>query len=120
MTTGTNSFYQQDFITLMGNVLGQDLQRQLELSISQGAELDNLYQSINAHAVQLGIDSFRNCYILDGKTGKSLYGSNEELAQSLEISPNIIAAMSGRVGESEHTSSNHIFNSVIFISSLLQ
>ena len=108
MTTGTNSFYQQDFITLMGNVLGQDLQRQLELSISQGAELDNLYQSINAHAVQLGIDSFRNCYILDGKTGKSLYGSNEELAQSLEISPNIIAAMSGRVGESEHSSSKYM------------
>lgn len=98
MTTGTNKFYQQDFISLMENVLGKNMQSQLEMSISQGAEPHNIYENINTYAVQLGIDSFRNFYILDGKTGKSIYSSNEELAQSLEISPNIIAAMAGRTG----------------------
>ena len=98
MTTGTNEFYQQDFISLMENVLGKNMQNQLEMSISQGAEPHNIYENINTYAVQLGIDSFRNFYILDGKTGKSIFSSNEELAQSLEISPNIIAAMAGRTG----------------------
>ena len=108
MTTGTNNFYQKDFINLMENVLGNNMRKQLEMNITQGASIENVYASIDAYAVQLGIDSFRNCYVLDGKTGKALYGSNNELGQSLEISPNIIAAMSGRTGAQTATSSKYM------------
>ncbi len=103
MTTGTNGYYQQDFILLMENVLGSSMKTQLELNIAGGATFDNIYESVDAYAVQLGIDSFRNCYVLDGKTGKALRGSNAELAQSLETSSNIIAAMTGRVGNEENS-----------------
>jgi len=102
MTTGTNGFYQQDFISLMENVLSTSMKNQLELNIAGGATFDNIYESVDAYAVQLGIDSFRNCYVLDGKTGKVLRGSNAELAQTLETSSNIIAAMTGRVGKEEN------------------
>ena len=104
MTTGTNNYYQEDFSLLMENVLGESMKKQLETSISQGATFESVYENISAYAVQLGIDSFRNFYILDGKTGKALKGSNAELAQTLETSNNIIAAMAGRVGKSGETS----------------
>lgn len=103
MTTGTNNFYRQDFISLMENVLSTSMKNQLEGSIADGATFDNIYDSIDAYGVQLGIDSFRNFYVLDGKTGKSLRGSNKELAQSLETSSNIIAAMTGRIGNESQT-----------------
>ncbi len=98
MTWGTNNFYQTDFDSLMENVLGNSMKTQLESNISEGATFDSIYESVEAHAVQLGIDSFRNYYVLDGKTGKALRGSNPDLAQNLESSHNIIAAMNGRTG----------------------
>lgn len=108
MTTGTNNFYQEDFTLLMENVLGETMKNQLETNIAQGASFESVYESVDAYAVQLGIDSFRNCYVLDGKTGKALKGSNMELAQSLEISNNIIAAMSGRIGSGDVTTSRYM------------
>lgn len=96
MTTGTNSYYQNDFLSLMQNVLGDNMQSRLESSIADGATLDDIYNGVEAYSVQLGIDSFRNFYILDGKTGKSLRASNEQLAGSLEISGSIISAMAGK------------------------
>lgn len=99
MTTGTNNYYLQDFTSLMENVLGESMKTQLESNIAEGATLDSIYESMNAYAIQLGVDSFRNYYVLDGKTGKALRGSNEELAQNLETSSNIIAAMTGKIGK---------------------
>ena len=98
MTTGTNKYYQNDFISLMDNVLGESMQSRLQSGIADGATLDDVYGSIEAYSVQLGIDSFRNFYVLDGKTGKSLRSSNEQLAGSLEISGSIISAMAGKTG----------------------
>lgn len=103
MTTGTNTFYQEDFSSLMGNVLGTSMKNQLESNIAEGATFDSIYESVDAYVVQLGIDSFRNYYVLDGKTGKALRGSNAELAQTLESSPNIIAAMTGRIGNESNS-----------------
>ena len=98
MTTGTNNYYQSDFIALMDNVLGESMQSRLQSSIDDGATFDDVYGSVEAYSVQLGIDSFRNFYVLDGKTGKSLRGSNEQLAGSLEVSGSIISAMAGKTG----------------------
>ncbi len=103
MTTGTNSYYQQDFSRLMENVLGEAMKTQLEGDIAEGADIDSIYEKMNAHAIQLGIDSFRNYYVLDGKTGKPLRSYNEELAQSLETSSNIITAMTGKIGNNTET-----------------
>lgn len=108
MTTGINNFYQEDFTLLMENVLGETMKSRLETDIAQGASFDSIYESVDAYAVQLGIDSFRNWYVLDGKTGKALRGSNTELARSLEISNNIIAAMSGRIGSGDVTTSRYM------------
>ena len=42
---------------------------------------------------------FRNYYILDGKTASAINGTNDDLAKTLEATPNIIAALNGNIGD---------------------
>lgn len=98
MITTTNAFYHNEFLSLMESVLSDSFKSQLETNIAEGAVFDSIYENVAAYAGQMGIDSFRNFYVLDGKSGKAISGSNNELARSLEPSPNIIAAMMGRPG----------------------
>jgi len=92
----------------METVLDSSFKTQLENNIAQDASFESLYESIDAYAGQLGIDSFRNFYVLDGKSGKALSGSNNELARTLEPSPNIIAAMMGRSGNQYDSNSRYM------------
>jgi len=108
MTTSTNNFYHNEFTALMETVLDSSFKTQLENNIAQDASFESLYESIDAYAGQLGIDSFRNFYVLDGKSGKALSGSNNELARTLEPSPNIIAAMMGRSGNQYDSNSRYM------------
>lgn len=101
MTSSTDSFYHEEFMALMHNVFTDTDIRQLEDTMRQENDLSKLFDNIEAHSGQIGIDSFRNLYILDGKTGRAIdeYSTNQDLASSLEVSPNIIAAMRGRTGD---------------------
>lgn len=101
MTSSTDSFYHEEFMALMHNVFTDTDIRQLEDTMRQDNDLSKLFDNIEAHSGQIGIDSFRNLYILDGKTGRAIdeYSTNQDLASSLEVSPNIIAAMRGRTGD---------------------
>ena len=61
---------------------------------------------LEAHSGRLGINKYRNFYILDLNDGKYLAGSDDELGINIVISPitpNILAAMNGNTG------SNHVF-----------
>jgi len=60
----------------------------------------NVRDVLSAYSSALGIDAYRDFYILDGETGDFLAGSNEALGSGLERTPNIISAMEGRVGDS--------------------
>ncbi len=100
MINQIDSFYHQEFNVLMQGVFNEDYQNQLAQNAAAEDGYNQIVQSLNAYEGQLGIDSFRNCYILDGKTGKALYGTNPDLAKTLSASQNIIAAMRGRIGNS--------------------
>jgi len=108
MTVTTNSFYHNEFVSLMETVLSEPFKEQLENNIANGADFASIYESVDAYAGQLGIDTFRNFYVLDGKTGKAFWGSNSELALTLESSPSIIAAMMGRVGNESNSRSRYM------------
>ncbi len=92
----------------MERVLSEPFKEQLENNIANGADFASIYESVDAYAGQMGIDTYRNFYVLDGKTGKAFWGSNRELAQALESSPSIIAAMMGRVGNESNTRSRYM------------
>lgn len=99
MINRIDRFYNDEFETLMTNVFNEDFQRELDMKLSAEDPLSSINSSITAYQGQLGIDSFRNYYILDAFSGKALISSNSDLAKTLIASPNIIAAMNGKTGD---------------------
>lgn len=102
MVNSTDSYYNNEFKSLMSVVFNTEYTSQLSRNIDSESAARDIYTNITSYySVQIGLDSFRNVYILDGKTGKPVPGcsSNETLAQSLDISTNIITAMNGEYGD---------------------
>lgn len=69
----------------------------IELDAQQPEE--ELSALLSAYSGALGIDKYRSFYILDAETGTYLDGSDDQLAQTLTLTPNILTAMQGQVGE---------------------
>lgn len=69
----------------------------IELDAQQPEE--ELSALLSAYSGALGIDKYRSFYILDAETGSYLDGSDDQLAQTLTLTPNILTAMQGQVGE---------------------
>lgn len=107
MVNSTDAYYHNEFKDLMSVVFNDEYTSQLRANLEAENPANEIYTNLTSYySVQIGIDSFRNVYILDGKTGKPMPGcsSNESLAQSLDISANIISAMSGRLGNEVNNS----------------
>ncbi len=108
MINRIDTFYHDEFKNLMQNVYNDDFLNQLDETSQSEDAVNKLKTSIDAYSGQMGIDSFRNYYILDIKTGKAVYGSNPDLSKTLEITPNIIAAMNNTTGDSTITSAGYM------------
>lgn len=101
LTDTTDRYYHDEFKKINSMVFNDEYVASLSSNIGKDGDTQKIYSSLTAFSGQLGIDSFRNIFLLDGKTGKNIDGfaSNTELSLNLEISPNIIDAMSGEVGD---------------------
>jgi len=110
MTDTTDQYYHDEFYKVNAAVFTDEYVDTLCSSMQGESGVQSVYDSVSAHYVQLGIDSFRECYILDGKNGKAIdsFASNKELASSLELSPNIISAMSGTVGDAVNSAYSYM------------
>ncbi|MBO5743463.1 MAG: HAMP domain-containing protein, partial [Clostridia bacterium] len=100
MTDTTDRYYHDEFKNINSKVFSEDYVSSLCSNLGMENEAQKIIDSVSAYSGQLGIDSFRNYFLLDGKTGKPLgdYTSDPEMSHSLELSPNIFSAMSGRIG----------------------
>jgi len=110
MTSSIDSFYDSEFKNLMSLVFNEDYTNQLSTNVDSGISADEIFANISVYNGQLGIDSFRNLYLLNGKTGKTISKctTNASLAENLEISPNIITAMSGEIGDKTISGSGYM------------
>lgn len=106
----TDSYYHSEFTNLMSLVFNEEYIDQLSSNINQENADVKIFNNISTYSSQIGIDSFRNIYLLDGKTGKSLTGlsSNEQLASGLDISTNIISSMNGETGKNVNSVSPYM------------
>lgn len=88
------------FLSQMTMVFTPEFISKLE-DIEAGAEqpAEELSAVMSAYAGALGIDESRSFYILDARSGEYLDGSDDSLAQSLTLTPNMLTAMRGEVGE---------------------
>lgn len=93
LVSSITNYYHQDFLEKMEAVFS------LSDFKTPSDSLERLVSKVESFAGRLGIDSYRTYYILDSK-GELRYCSDESRAGSLEKSPNLIAALSGEVGNS--------------------
>ena len=70
MTGSIDTFYDNEFKNLMSLVFSDEYVSQLNKSIDAGVEAKELYKNISIYSGQIGVDSFRNIYLLDGKPAK--------------------------------------------------
>ena len=70
MTDTTDQYYHDEFYKVNAAVFTDEYVDTLCSSMQGESGVQSVYDSVSAHYVQLGIDSFRECYILDGKTAK--------------------------------------------------
>lgn len=99
MTSSTDAYYHDEFMANMHNVFNDANIRHLQDTAIVEGDVGKLFDNVETYSVQIGVDSFRNLYLLDGKTGRAIDATNPDLVSTLERSPNILAAMRGRVGD---------------------
>ena len=94
-----SSYYHQEFKTQMEKmVFTGDFVKQLTASASDEAAVDKMRSLFEVYSGRVGIDSYRHYYILDGKTAAVLYAYDNKSTGELEITQNLLNAMSGEVG----------------------
>ncbi len=94
-------FYHQSFISEVERVLTQDGFQE------SGITLEQLNERLSAYStIRLGIDSFRNYYILND-LGEKLESSNKEISDP-EPTANILSAMAGKVGKEYNLGADYV------------
>lgn len=98
IVTNVTRFYYSDFMSQISTaVFTEDFVPQLEEAAESQRSFQKLSELLEAASGRIGVDSYRNYAILDGKDGSFLTGSDELLTQ-VEMTDNILAALSGQVG----------------------
>ncbi len=94
LINSVSTFYLDNFYEQMQSVFTTDTILSMEEAAAENGA-DGLLTIIDAHRSRLGIDDYRNYYILDGQ-GRFLEGSNPNI--TLTRTSNIISAMAGEAG----------------------
>ena len=101
LTNSVSRFYMDDFYSQMDTVFS-DVEFARNLVTPEDGEDDGaaaLQRVMESYMGALGVDSRnRNFYILNGKTGEFLTGSDPEAGASLTYTHNLNAALAGREG----------------------
>lgn len=100
LINSVSGFYLERFYEQMRDAFDDaDLAHDLRSAAAAPDAEERLGEILQANAGPLGIDSAsRNYYILDGKTGKVLRGSDKTGGTELGITPNISIALTGEDG----------------------
>lgn len=95
-----SSFYNDDFSRQMKEVFSnQEFTDSLNGALEETDPSGNLYSILNAFSGKIGVDSYRDFYVLQGDDASFLIGTNSEVGKQLERTPNLIRAMTGNVGD---------------------
>ncbi len=105
MLNRVSVYYFDDFTEQMNSVFNAELFAMLKNEASAEDGAARLNTAVKAYSSAMKISGYRNYYILDGETGKTLFGSKEG---EVERTPAIIAALSGKIGQEKKLSSGYI------------
>ncbi len=97
-------FYNRLFAEEMDAVFNPAFIQQLE---ADGGE-EYLYTTLDAYTARMGIDTYRSCYIISTKDGSIVKSFAGGSALPATNTPNMIEALSGRVGREINTRSGYM------------
>ncbi len=96
-----STYYLDDFRTTMADrVFAGRLMTDLTAAADGGGDgaLEEMQSILEVYSLRMGIDSFRNYYILDGKNCRVLARSDPQ-GGTFSTTPNIVTAMAGMTGD---------------------
>jgi len=107
---GVQNFYVNEFYTRMQEVFSStEIAGDLRSAARQEDAAERMGEILRANMGRLAIDSAsRNYFILDGKSGAYLTGSDPEQGKSLQITQNILTALSGQEGYAAHSRDDYM------------
>ena len=106
--TNVTRFYYSDFMSQIETaVFTEEFVSQLTEAAQADDHTEKLSELLDAASGRIGVDSYRNYAILDGKDA-SVLGASDELLGGVEITDNILAALSGKVGNSIRTDGTYM------------
>ena len=102
-------FYYNDFMSQMD---GSVFDREFEESLSDAVMSENVEEKItellDAYYGKIGVDSYRNYALLDGKNGRYISGSSGVELTNIEATKNVLLALNGKKGNSVDLKSKYI------------
>lgn len=96
-------FYNNEFSVMMEQVFNDDLTYQLTKMAENRPDHESISDIIRTHIGPLGIDTYRFYCIMDGKTAEVLSTSDDVKSKNMDVSENVITAMSGKLGDAVNT-----------------
>ena len=108
-----SAFYFDEFTAQMNAVFTPALFTTLKTEAATENGSARLKEAISAYATSLGINSYRNYYILDGRTGQYLAGSDD--GADVSTTSAILAAIGGRIGQETRLSKPYLDRAVPII-----
>ncbi|MBS7298432.1 MAG: HAMP domain-containing protein [Eubacteriales bacterium] len=103
LTTNIVRFYNNDFSLMMEQVFTDSFVSEMTKIVLHENGPENLDNVVKSYIGQLGIDTYRFYCIMNADDASVIYTSDYELSRNLDMSDNIIAAMSGARGNSVNT-----------------
>ena len=100
LINSVTSYHIREFQSQMASVFTSEFILTLEQNAGDGNAVQGM---IEAYSAPLGIDEYRCFYVLDGRTGDYLSGSDDDYGAQLQLTPNVLAAMNGQVGQQTQT-----------------
>jgi len=108
LLNNVTSFYMEQFTEQMEENFGEasPLYEELKGALARSSYAQDQKTILSSYATVLGIDSYRNYYILN-MDGIMLAGSDEEQGAELRISTNMLAAMNRRTENKQLSNSSY-------------
>ncbi len=98
LIVSVTNFYHNAFAGEMDSIFTESFIEQMEAGTRDDA--DYVQRVMSAYMARMGIDSYRNYYIIDGGTG-TVVDSSASVQETFSMqTPNLITALSGQVGKS--------------------
>ncbi len=96
------NYYSKDFLRQQNEVFTESFKNELSLLLDSDNSTEQLENALWAHSARLGIDSYRNYYILDS-AGNYLDGSTDKDSADIRKTENLLSAISGTSSSSQNS-----------------